>query len=121
MREQKIMERSHHLNLRLNKVFSLPLFAAGFVMTVVLFLSPYWLRTMIAFITNILFNRPLTYHFYFFEKLGKKMNGIVLFIFYIFIFGIYAALIQVFRKKTTGNSTWEVAEALDAESHFYQS
>lgn len=120
MLEHEIMERSHNINFKFNKIFSGPLFIIAWLMTVILLFSPYWLRTAIAFLVNFFFNRPVVYHFYFFEKIGKKMNLIVITAFYFFIFGLYAILYKIRGNKP--NAGWlSSASELDAESHRFQS
>lgn len=122
MREEQIMARSHNINSKWNHVLSGPLFVAGAVTTLILFVSPYWLRTLIAFVVNFLFNRPIIYHFYFFEKIGKKMNTVVVSVFYFFIFGVYAVVIQLLQKKVDTHSVWKASvEELAQEDHYFQS
>ncbi len=122
MREKHIMERSHNINSSLNRVLAKPLYFAGAVTTVLLFISPYWMRTLMAFVFNFFFNRPIVYHFYFFEKLGKKMNAVVLTVFYFFVFGTYALVMKLTKPTGAETTTWvENLKDLDSEDHFFQS
>ncbi len=84
------IEKIHSIHHRFNAVFSAPLYFIGAIVSGVLLISPYWQRMLLAFLVNALFNRPAVYFSYFAEFVGKRMNRLIVSIFYVLIFGAYS-------------------------------
>jgi hypothetical protein len=63
MQKDKVhpLENIHNINKKFNDFFSVPLYYAGMLVTVILFFSPYFFRLFLAYIINIFFNRPVVY------------------------------------------------------------
>lgn len=118
------MELIHSINRKFNAVFSVPLYFVGMTLTVVLLVSPYWMRMFLAFSFNVLFNRPAVYFSYFGKFVGKRMNRLVVTVFYLVVFGAYSLGYRVaaLLKGHGSASGWKpVAAPKSEEEYFYQS
>ncbi len=96
-RERHPIEAIHHIHTKFNALFSWPLYLAGGLTTVLLYVSPYSVRLFLAFGVNLFFNRPAVYLSYFGKFVGKKMNFLVLSILYLAVFGTYALFYRIAR------------------------
>ena len=118
-------ERIHHIDSRFNKIFSKPLYYAAMLVTVINFLSPYSLRIALAFLINIFFNRPVVYLSLFAQKIGKKINFIVIGIFYFTVMGLYACAYKFFglmNRQKNKSSRWITSKTEKSlEDYYYQS
>lgn len=113
----------HHINSRFNRVFDVPIFYAATFVTFLNLLLPYSLRTVLAFLINIFFNRPVVYLNFIAEKISKRINLLVLAVFYFTLFGLYSIGYKAYCsvKKDKNDSSLKNIPARDDVDYMYQS
>lgn len=99
------IEKIHNINPVFNQRFATVLYYCGALVTFLLLVFPYTLRTALAFFVNIFFNRPRVYLNYL-RALGNQMSVIPMAVLYVVGIGIYAIFFQLARafrreKRTT--------------------
>lgn len=73
----------------------------AFTVTILMFFSNYWLRIFWAFLLNLVFNSPKVYASAFGEFFGKRINTLILSLFYLSFFALYSIPFKYLRKKST--------------------
>jgi len=110
---EKIIRSIHASESWLKMCSDRVIYPIAFVVVLVTFLSPYSIRIFWAFFLNIFFNAPRTYLTILSKTIGHTMNGIILRVFYLTLFGIYAVLYQfvnlIMGKRSQEKSTWTTA------------
>lgn len=107
---EKIIRSIHASESWLKMCSDKVIYPIAFVVVFVTFISPYGVRIFWAFFLNIFFNAPKTYLIIISKIIGQTMNGIILRVFYLTLFGIYAVMYQIMNliqgKRTAAKSTW---------------
>ena len=121
-------DRIHHINHLFNRLFSVPLYLFSWAIVCLLVLMPYTGRLVIAFLINLVFNRPRVYLNYFSRMVARPLNMISTVVFYIGFFGIYSVIGRVFaftRRCFGGGkvrSNWHpAAKPTDERTGYYLS
>ena len=95
---QEILKKIHNVDPWIKVLPDRVVYRIAQIILIVFLLSPYWLRIFWAFLLNILLNSPLIYINMFTAKIGKRINAVVLSIFYLTFFAIYALAYKMIIK-----------------------
>ena len=111
----------HKVNSNFNKCFSKPLYYLSFFVTILATILPHKGKIALAYFINIFFNRPVVYLSMFGKFVGQYMQKVVLFVFYILVFGIYGVLFQICKFLRPSQKGWTKVKEGAREDYFYQS
>ncbi len=97
---KEILKKIHNTDPWIKHLPEAVIVKIAFAVTILMFFSSYWLRIFLAFFLNLIFNSPKVYASAFGEFVGKRMNALILSIFYLTFFAFYALPFKYLRKKT---------------------
>ena len=97
---KEILKKIHNTDPWIKLLPDAVIIKIAFAVTVLMFFSSYWLRIFWAFFLNLIFNSPKVYASAFGEFIGKRMNALILSIFYLTLFALYALPFKYLRKNS---------------------
>lgn len=99
-KSQDILKKIHNTDPWI-KIFSENTIAhIAYVIVVLMYISPYWIRIFWAFSLNMIFNSPKVYWATFGKFVGKKMNALMVTALYLFVLGIYSVLVSFLNSQS---------------------
>ena len=98
---KEILKKIHNTDPWIKHLPDALILKIAFAVTVLMFFSSYWVRIFWAFFLNLIFNSPKVYTSAFGEFVGKRMNALILSIFYLTLFAFYAIPFKYLRKKVS--------------------
>ena len=121
---EKILKNIHCLDPWFKKRFKKLTYYLAVFVVILFFISPYSVRIVWAFLLNFIFNNPITYINLFSQKIGKNISVLVMMIFYLSIFGVYAISYKFLRLFKTSDykvsSTWvQLSQQVTDNKHYY--
>ncbi len=126
---EKILKNIHNTDPWISKKYTSWLaYPVAKVTVLLMFISPYRVRILLAFTLNFLFNSPMNYLNLIAKNIAKHMNFVFLTVFHFTIFGVYSLLYKFFSNITRAgkkkDSTWITIpenESEDERIYYYQS
>ena len=118
-KRREILEKIHHIDHARNRWLGVPIFIGSAVTVLLLLILPYRGRVALAFVLNVLFNRPLVYMNFAARYIAKPFAAVEMRILYFVVFGSYALLYRIFAKPTRDG--WVPSQPSSKDDFRYQS
>lgn len=121
-KDRNPIEKIHNIHPGFNRFFDKPLFIAAAFITLIVFISPYWARIVLAFLINLFFNRPKVYLNWLALRIASPLQWMMFVLFYLTFFGVYAIIYKVFRRilrQEYGQPQWVDIKPSDQDAYWY--
>jgi len=106
----EIMQRIHHVDPWIKVLGSRPLYWFAQVVVTLVFFSTYGMRLFWAFGLNFFFNSPMVYLGYFSQRIALPLNRLVMGMFYLTFFALYALPFRIFEALRSSGAGWTPAK-----------